>query len=135
MVNKVFLIGNLGADPEVRPAGESKVANFTMATSKKTGKGEERKTATQWHNIVAWKQLADISEKYLKKGSKIFVEGEINYRNYQASDGTTKYVTEIIAWNISMLDSKGTNTTASPTPAPQATTQQPATQPQDDLPF
>ena len=80
MVNKAFLIGNMGNDPTVRQAGESKVASFTLATSDRVKKNGEYVNETTWHNIVVWGKQADFVEKYLKKGSMIHVEGKINNR-------------------------------------------------------
>ncbi len=108
-VNKVILIGNLGQDPEVRymPNGDA-VANFTMATSeswkdKNTGEQQER---TEWHRIVAFKKLGEICGQYLKKGSKIYVEGKIQTRKWQDKEGQDRYTTEIVARDMHMLDSR-----------------------------
>ena len=107
-LNKVMLIGNLGVDPELRhTASGVPVANFRMATSrswsKDGGKTEER---TEWHNIVAWRRLAEICQQYLKKGSKVYIEGRIETRSWDdASSGQKRYMTEIIADQMIMLDS------------------------------
>ena len=90
MVNKAFLIGNMGNDPTVRQAGESKVASFTLATSDRVKKNGEYVNETTWHNIVVWGKQADFVEKYLKKGSMIHVEGKINNRSYEDKDGNKK---------------------------------------------
>ena len=110
-LNKVTLIGNLGSDPEVRSAtGGNRVANFSLATSRSwndaSGTKQEK---TEWHRCVVWNsknsQLADIVEKYVKKGDKLFVEGRIEYRQWQDKDGQTKYSTEINVRELIMLGS------------------------------
>jgi len=106
-VNKVILIGNLGADPEVRHLQNgAAVANFRIATSetfkdKQTG---EKREQTEWHAIVAWRGLAEVVEKYLRKGSKVYVEGKLRTRQWQDKDGITRYTTEIHADEMNMLD-------------------------------
>jgi len=112
-VNKVILIGNLGKDPEVRytPNGLA-VANITMATTeawkdKQTGTNQEK---TEWHRVVFYQRLAEIAGEYLKKGSKIFIEGRLQTRKWQDKNtGQDRYTTEIIADSMQMLDSKGTS--------------------------
>ena len=110
-LNKVTLIGNLGSDPEVRSAaGGNRVANFSLATSRswndQSGNKQEK---TEWHRCVVWNskssQLADIVEKYVKKGDKLYVEGRIEYRQWQDKDGQTKYSTEINVRELIMLGS------------------------------
>lgn len=108
-VNKVILVGNLGRDPEIRTLeGGVTVARFTLATSEsykdKTGQRVEK---TEWHNIVLWRGLAEVAEKYLKKGQQVYIEGKITNRNYQDKDGTQKYFTEIVADNMTMLGGRG----------------------------
>jgi len=106
-VNKVILIGNLGKDPEVRHLENgTSVANFSLATSEtyKDRTSGERKTITDWHNIVLWRGLAEIAEKYLKKGSKIYVEGKLRTRSYEDQNGQTRYVTEVVGDELTMLD-------------------------------
>lgn len=108
-VNKVILVGNVGNDPEVKHLDQDvKVAKFRMATSEsyKAKNGEKIET-TEWHNIVVWRGLAGVVEQYVKKGSKLYIEGKITYRQYE-KDGDTKYFTEIVANNMVMLDSKNT---------------------------
>ncbi len=106
-VNKVILIGNLGADPEVRHLQNgASVANFRIATSetykdKTTG---EKREQTEWHSIVAWRGLAEITEKYLRKGSKVYVEGKLRTRQWQDKEGNTRYTTEIQADEMNLLD-------------------------------
>ncbi|HEX2613187.1 MAG TPA: single-stranded DNA-binding protein [Fibrobacteria bacterium] len=104
-LNKVMLIGNLGKDPEVRtiPSG-AKVANFPIATSESyTGKDGNRVEKTEWHNIVMWRGLAEVAEKYLKKGNPVFIEGKLQTRSWDDQNGQKKYMTEIIADNMTML--------------------------------
>jgi len=109
-VNKVILIGNLGQDPEVRfmPNGNA-VANVTVATSeswkdKNTGEPQER---TEWHRVVFFRRLAEIVGEYLKKGSKVYIEGRLQTRKWQDQNGQDRYTTEIVADQMQMLDSKG----------------------------
>lgn len=112
-VNKVILIGNLGKDPEVRVLENgTKLARFPIATSenyidKSTG---ERRSITDWHNIVVWRGLAEVVEKYLTKGQKVYIEGKLKTRSWQDEAGITKYSTEIVADNMTMLSSKSENT-------------------------
>jgi single-strand DNA-binding protein len=110
-LNKVTLIGNLGADPEIRttPNG-SKVAQFSLATSRSwTAASGEKQEKTEWHKCVAWNAkgrgtgLADVIERYAKKGDKLYVEGEIQYRQYEDKDKQTRYVTEINVRDILLL--------------------------------
>jgi len=115
-LNKVTLIGNLGADPEIRttPNG-SKVAQFSLATSRSWGGqgGSEKQEKTEWHKCVAWNSkgagtgLADIIERYCKKGEKLYVEGRIEYRQYTDKEGQVKYITEINVREIMLLGGKG----------------------------
>ena len=110
-VNKVILIGNLGKDPEVRHLeGGSSVARFTLATNEYyKDKQGTRVEHTEWHNISAWRNLAELAEKFLKKGSQVYVEGKLRTRQYQDKDQQTRYVTEIIADEISLLGSRPGN--------------------------
>ncbi|HSW70947.1 MAG TPA: single-stranded DNA-binding protein [Gammaproteobacteria bacterium] len=116
-VNKVILVGNLGKDPEVRytPTGLA-VANLTMATTeawkdKQSGANQEK---TEWHRVVCYQRLAEIVGEYLRKGSKIFIEGRLQTRKWQdKTTGQDRYTTEIIADNMQMLDSKGGSTAGS----------------------
>lgn len=109
-VNKVILIGNLGQDPEVKymPSGGA-VTNVTVATSeswkdKNTG---EQKENTEWHRVVFFRRLAEIAGEYLKKGSKVYIEGKLQTRKWQDQSGNDRYTTEIIANEMQMLDSRG----------------------------
>jgi single-strand DNA-binding protein len=101
-MNKAILIGNVGKEPEIRKTQSGiSVANFSLATSKKV-KGEDK---TEWHRIVAWDKLAEIIEKYVHKGDKVMIEGEIETREYE-KDSRKVYTTEIRAWNMEMLGGK-----------------------------
>ncbi len=109
-VNKVILIGNLGGDPEVKymPSGGA-VTNINIATSeswkdKATGEKQER---TEWHRVVFFNKLAEIVGEYLKKGSKVYVEGALRTRKWEDKDGVERYTTEIVARDMQMLDSRG----------------------------
>ena len=114
-LNKVMLIGNLGADPEVRSTSNGgRVATLSVATSRQwTGQGGEKQEKTEWHRIVCWNNkgsgLADIAEKYLKKGDKVYIEGRIVYRTWEDRDKQTRYVTEVIARELIMLTPKGSS--------------------------
>jgi len=106
--NRVTLIGNLGADPEIKVTqSEKKVAKISLATSEtfKNDKGE-RVTETQWHNLVMWGKLADLSEKYLEKGKEIAVEGKLITRHYIDKDNIKRYVTEVIVNEMLLLSQK-----------------------------
>ena len=110
-VNKVILVGRLGKDPEVRHLESgAAVANFPIATSEtyKDRNTGERKEITEWHNIVLWRGLADVAEKFLKKGDMVYVEGKLRTRSWE-KDGITRYTTEIVGDNMTMLSPKGSN--------------------------
>jgi single-strand DNA-binding protein len=110
-LNKVTLIGNLGKDPEIQTLeGNIKVAKFSLATSEsyKDSNGQNQST-TDWHSIVLWRGLADLAEKYLHKGSLVYVEGKLKTRSYDDKEGQKKYVSEIVAENILLLDKKETD--------------------------
>lgn len=116
-VNKVILIGNLGKDPDVRHLENgATVANFPIATSEnyKDRKTGEKVSQTEWHNIVVWRGLADITERYLKKGDKVYIEGKLRTRSWQDQDGNTKYTTEVVADNLTMLGKSPDNSTSPP---------------------
>ena len=113
-LNKVMLIGNLGADPEVRStANGARVATLSVATSRQwNNQAGERQEKTQWHRVVMWNNgkgtgLADYAEKYLKKGDRVYVEGEIDYRTWEDREGKTRYTTEIKAFQIIQVGGKG----------------------------
>ncbi len=107
-VNKVILVGNLGKDPELRytPSGTA-VATFSLATSE-TYKDRDgnKQTKTEWHNIVVWRQLAEICGKYLHKGKQIYVEGKIQNRSYDDRDGNKRYISEVVVNEMQMLGSR-----------------------------
>lgn len=106
-VNKVILVGNLGKDPEVRTIDNgAKAASFSLATSESYKDKQGNKVdQTEWHNIVAWKGLAEVAEKYLRKGMTVYVEGKIKTRSWE-KDGQKRYTTEILADSIQMLGKK-----------------------------
>ena len=112
-LNKVMLIGNLGADPEVRSTSNGgRVANLSLATSRQwSGPGGEKQEKTEWHRVICWNnkgsQLADVAEKFMKKGDKVYVEGRIEYRTWEDREKQTRYVTEIIAREVILLSPKG----------------------------
>ena len=112
-LNRVQLIGNLGADPEVRSiANGGRVANLSLATSRQwKGSTGDRQEKTEWHRVVLWNNrgsnLADLVERYCKKGDKIYVEGSIEYRSWQDKEGQTRYTTEIIARDVILLSGRG----------------------------
>ena len=111
-VNKVIIIGNLGADPEARQfEGGGSVTNISVATSEQwTDKNSgEKREATEWHRISLFNRLGEVAAQYLRKGSKVYIEGQLKTRKYQAEDGTDRYVTEIKAFSMQMLDSAGDN--------------------------
>ena len=120
-INKVILIGNLGADPEVRfmPSGGA-VANLRIATSeswkdKQSGETQER---TEWHTVALFNRLAEIAGEYLKKGSKVYIEGSLRTRKWQDKNGQDRYTTEIICNDMQMLDSRGGGQAPSSNEAP-----------------
>jgi single-strand DNA-binding protein len=151
-VNKVILVGNLGQDPETRymPSGGA-VTNVSLATSetwkdKQSGQPQER---TEWHRVVFFNKLGEIAGQYLKKGSKVYVEGSLRTRKWQGQDGQDRYTTEIVASEMQMLDSRQGGGDYSPPPSQDNWSQQkPAQQPpqnnsddkgfadfDDDIPF
>ena len=109
-VNKTILLGHVGKEPDVRHLDNGMaVANFTLATTEKgykTRDGKEIPDRTEWHQIVLWKGLAEVAEKYVHKGDKLYIEGKIRTRSYDAQDGSKRYVTEIFADSMEMLSSK-----------------------------
>lgn len=150
-VNKAILIGNVGKDPEVRHLESGVVvASFSLATTERfKDKSGELREQTEWHNIVCWRGLADLADKYIKKGSQIYVEGRIRTRNWDDQNGAKHYTTEIIADTIQLLGRKSDSTQPAPHPAVSATppsySAQPVSAPalkpgdieddSDDLPF
>jgi single-strand DNA-binding protein len=111
-VNKVILVGNVGKDPEIRHLDTGvAVANFPLATSETyTAKNGEKVTTTEWHNIVLWRGLADVAEKYVTKGRQLYIEGRIRTRSYDDKDGNKRYITEIYGDTMQMLGSKSDDT-------------------------
>jgi single-strand DNA-binding protein len=139
-INKVILLGNLGKDPEIRYLeGGTAVANFTLATSEnyKDKTSGERKTITEWHNVVLWRGLAEITEKYLKKGNQVYIEGKLRTRQWQDKDGNTRYTTEIVAENMQMIGRKDDNSSSTPsdTSIPPTPEIEQNNSIEDDLPF
>ena len=156
-LNKAMLIGNVGKDPEVRyldgSNGQAKVATFTLATTERyRDRNGETRENTEWHNIVAWRNTADVVEKFVKKGTQVYIEGRIRTRSWDDQTGNKRYTTEIMADTLQLLG-KRTDNPAGSTPAGYAAPAQPsysqpaptaaaATQanlvsedPGDDLPF
>ncbi|TRX58393.1 single-stranded DNA-binding protein [Fulvivirga sp. M361] len=146
-VNKVIIVGRLGKDPEVRHLESgAAVANFPVATSEvyKDRNTGERREQTEWHNVVLWRGLADVAEKYLRKGDMAYIEGKLRTRSWE-KDGVTRYTTEIVGDNMTMLSPKGTNeggamsgaagTSATPAQANTPTADISMDSESDDLPF
>jgi len=105
-INKVILVGNLGKDPEIRNLENgATLARFPLATSENyTDKNtNERKTVTEWHNVVLWRGLAKVAEQYLAKGKQVYIEGKIKTRQWQDQEGNTRYTTEIVGDQIQLL--------------------------------
>lgn len=143
MINKVTLVGRVGADPEIKTMGDSgvKTARVRLATTekwfnKKTNQTEE---LTEWHNVTLWRNLADVADKYVRKGSLLYVEGTIHYRKWQGKDGVERQMTDITATELKLLNKVEGTAPAEPqyqapqypVPAPQVE----AEVMQDDLPF
>ncbi len=144
MVNKVILIGNVGADPEVRYLdGGVAVANIRLATTENyKNKNGEKIEQTEWHNVVLWRGLAEVVEKYVKKGMRLYIEGRLRTRSWDDQNGTKRYTTEIFADNMQMLSFKQDNNDqgsytgkdqAAPPDTPQVNGNMPDES--DDLPF
>lgn len=161
-LNKVMLIGNVGDDPKVRylepnpanPAAAQKVATFRLATSERfRDRSGELRENTEWHNIVAWRNSADLCEKFVRKGSQLFIEGKLRSRQWTDQNGGTRYVTEVVADSIQLLSRRqdgaqpsGEQPSAPQAAVPQVPSPQPSPQPaqvaapaasapDDDLPF
>jgi single-strand DNA-binding protein len=145
-VNKVILVGFVGNDPEVRYLDSgTPVANFRLATSENyTNRSGEKVSQTEWHNVVVWRGLAEVVEKYVKKGTQLYIEGRIRTRTWDDRDGNKRYTTEIVADNLQMMGKKADSGEYS---APQDQSQNNAPSPKsengaasenevvDDLPF
>ena len=138
-VNKVILLGNVGRDPEVRYVDKNvAVASFSLATTERgftTANGTVVPDRTEWHNIVAWRSLAQLVENYVKRGSTLYIEGKLQTRSYE-KEGQTHYRTEILADNIQLLDKREkTNEMINPTVGPTTTPDTPNMPNDGDLPF
>ncbi len=138
-INKVILVGHLGRDPEVRTIDSGvKVARFTLATTEAyKDRSGERKEVTEWHNIVCWRNLADIAEKYLVKGKLIYVEGKLRTRSWE-DNGAKRYATEVVADNFTMLGARGDGNMAPVAPAQEPSKESdlpPFLTEEDELPF
>lgn len=144
MINKVILVGRVGADPEIKTMGESgvKTARLRLATTEKwfnkeTNQSEE---LTEWHNVTLWRALADVADKYVRKGSLLYVEGTIHYRKWQGKDGVERQLTDITAEELKMLNKVEVAAPAEPQyqppqyPIPGTATAEPEVE-QYDLPF
>lgn len=132
-LNKAMLIGNVGKDPEVRyleqnSPNSAKVASFTLATTERfRDRNGETRENTEWHNIVAWRSNADVVERFVKKGTQLYVEGRLRSRSWDGQDGTKHYITEIVADTIQLLGNRKDNPGADAAYAPQAPAAQPYT--------
>lgn len=138
-INKVILVGNLGKDPEVRYLEQGvAVARITVATTESyKNKEGKRVETTEWHNVVLWRGLAEVTEKYLKKGNQVYIEGKLRTKSWDDKDGVKRYTTEIVADSMTMLGKKseeggGSYEKVSATEAPLPTE---AESPDDNLPF
>lgn len=139
MINKVTLIGNLGADPEVRHLDSGvQVARFSVATNETyKDKDGNFQQLTEWHNVVAWRELAERAEKMLKKGMLVYIEGKISYRKYTTQEGQDRYVTDIVANTFRLLERREGGGFDSRFPASEdapadKTSKMPATEPADN---
>ena len=141
-INKVIIVGNLGQDPEIKyTAGGAAVTTLSIATSdswkdKDSGMDQER---TEWHRVVLWRKLAEIAGEYLKKGSKVYIEGQLQTRKWE-QEGQTRYTTEIIARDMQFLDSRGSSNSSSTQKSSEMNDQSAADVPDsaiddDDIPF
>jgi single-strand DNA-binding protein len=139
-VNKVILVGRVGGDANIRTVGDQKVASFNLATSEKyKGKDGNVVEQTEWHSITIWGKLAEVVEKYVTKGTQLYIEGKIKTEKYTDNAGIDKYVTRILANTLQLLGSKSENQPAQQSVAPKVqykTTPIVAGEdPGDDLPF
>lgn len=136
-VNKVILIGNLGQDPELKytPSGAA-VTTLSIATSETwKDKDGNRQEKTEWHRVVLWRRLAEVAGEYLKKGSKIYIEGRLQTRSWDDKDGNKRYTTEIVGDTMTMLDKKGEDAPRDSADAPPPMDAPAADTAEDDLPF
>ena len=158
-LNKVMLIGNVGRDPEIRylegTTGNTKVATFTLATTERyRDRGGELRENTEWHNIVAWRNSADVAEKFIRKGTQLYIEGRLRTRSWTDQTGNKRYTTEVQVDNLQLLGKKNDNPGSTGAPRAQPVAQSPVQQapvqpvqpvqaapqafqedPNDDLPF
>jgi len=120
MINKVIIVGNLGRDPEVRHLESgAKVATFSVATNENyKDKNDEWQTRTEWHNIVAWRYLAESAERSLKKGGLCYIEGKLTHRKYQDKEGNDKYISEVVANVLRSLERRESSGSSYSAPAP-----------------
>ncbi len=134
-VNKVILIGRLGADPEIRYTADGQpVATFRLATSERwTDKNGNRQERTEWHRIVAFGRLAEICGEYLSKGRQVYIEGRLQTRSYEDRDGIKRFVTEVVAQNMQMLGRR--EETAAPSESASGPDFEDDLPPEEDLPF
>ena len=158
MINKVILVGNVGTDPEIRTLGSgTKVARLRLATTERiyNRQTQESKEYTEWHTVVLWSGLADVADRYVRKGSQLYIEGSIRSREWTDKEGTKRYGVEIVANDMKLLGRRNNDNaqtaptspsvSATPNPNPAASAQAPAASPQapaaipaedpDDLPF
>jgi single-strand DNA-binding protein len=138
MVNKVILIGNLGADPEIKYAQNgTAVATLRLATTETWTKDGEKQENTEWHRVVAFARLAEIMGEYLAKGSKVYIEGKIQTRKWQDSNGQDRYTTEVVAREMKMLSGKpgGSSQQQQSSGAPPDLSDYDPPPPDDDVPF
>lgn len=140
-LNKILLIGNAGRTPDIRAVGDTKVASFTLATTERyRGKDGNVREETEWHNIAVWGKLADVVEKYVDKGTQLYVEGRIKTEKYADAQGVEKYAVKVIASSLQLLGKKegGSAPAAQPQQGQrwQSTPIPPAGEPEDDdMPF
>lgn len=135
MINKVILVGNVGADPEIKMLDSGvKVARLRLATTERiTDKTtNETREQTEWHNVILWRALADVADKYVRKGSRLYVEGKISYREWQDKEGVKRTSTDITANEMKMLNKVESAVTAPEVVAPAIVPPAPDV---DDLPF
>lgn len=138
MKNLVILIGNVGADPEIKHLETSSVANFTLATTErgyKTKEGREIPDRTEWHRIIVWGGLAKVVEGYVKKGSQIYIEGKIRNREYTDNSGNRRFITEVYADNLVLLGGKPKQSDAANVKSDYNPQCEDSPEQNDDLPF
>jgi len=131
-VNVVFLLGNVGSDPEIRETGKGlKVANFSLATERSWGKKE-----TDWHRVTGWGKVAEIVEKFVKKGDRLHIQGTVQYQSWEDKDGNTRYSTDIVIDRILMLGGKDSEGGGAKKEAKKPAEKKPLSEPEDEsLPF